>query len=340
MKHPLFIPITVAAVILLTLGLLTGVSTNSSVGSHHKKHPTTTTQPKSTTTTVPRTTTTIPVSTTTTSILNGSWWQPQSGANLPWQWYLAGQLSLTNPTEMGTNDKLPSGATAPSPQVYDIDGIENSASTVSTLESSGKKTICYIEVGTAGNYYTAAQEGLSTTYYSQYQTAGDFGSKLSGYPEYFLNINAPSTVSITEAMINQQCAQKGFNGVETDLDETFNNNEGKTGFTITEANEETYMTTLANYMHSLGLAWIIKNPDDVGDNTYANAMYPLADAVITEQCNQYGTCSFLSKYEGHKAIFNAEYSIATSKFCPSDITAGINGALFNQNLNGTRSPCN
>ena len=126
---------------------------------------------------------------------------------------------------MGTNDLLPNGAAAPAPLVYDIDGIENPASTVSALESSGKKTICYIEVGTAGNYYTAAEEGIATTYYAQYQTAGDFGNKLSGYPEYFLNINSASTVAITEAMISQQCAAKGFNAVETDLDETFNGNE-------------------------------------------------------------------------------------------------------------------
>ncbi len=26
------------------------------------------------------------------------------------------------------------------------------------------------------------------------------------------------------------------------------------------------MTTLANYMHSLGLGWWIKNPDDTGDS--------------------------------------------------------------------------
>lgn len=287
-------------------------------------------------------TTTAPTAptTTTTAITATTWWKPASGANLPWQWYLAGALNTSNATEMGTNDKLPNGQAAPAPKVYDIDGIENSKATVTALKALHKRVVCYIEVGTAGNYYSAASEGIPATYYNQYKTAGDFGNKLSGYPEYFLNINSASTVAITEAMINQQCKAKGFNGVETDLDETFNNNEGKTGFTITEANEEAYMTTLANYMHSLGLAWIIKNPDDIGDASYADAMYPLADGVITEQCNQYDTCGFLSKYEGHKAIFNAEYSLATSKFCASDIAKGINGTLFNVNLNGSRQPCN
>jgi hypothetical protein len=286
------------------------------------------------------TSTTTAPTTTTTATTATTWWKPASGANLPWQWYLAGSLNLSNATEMGTNDTLPNGQPAPAPKVYDIDGIENSKATVTALKALHKRVVCYIEVGTAGNYYTTASEGIPTTYYAQYQAAGDFGSKLSGYPEYFLNINSPSTVAITEAMINQQCKAKGFNGVETDLDETFNNNEGKTGFTITEANEEAYMTTLANYMHSLGLAWLIKNPDDIGDATYANAMYPLADAVITEQCNQYKSCGFLSAYEGHKAIFNAEYSLATSKFCASDIAKGINGTKFKTSLSGFRQPCN
>jgi len=72
-------------------------------------------------------------------------------------------------------------------------------------------------------------------------------------------------------MINQQCAAKGFDAVETDLDETYAGGDGTTGFTLTEADEVTYMTTLANYMHRDGLAWIIKNPDDTGDN-YAATM--------------------------------------------------------------------
>ena len=99
------------------------------------------------------------------------------------------------------------------------------------------------------------------------------------------------------------------------------------------------MSTLATYMHSLGLAWFIKNPDDVGDSTYANAMYSQADGVITEQCNQYSSCGFLSEYEGHKSILNAEYSGSTSSFCPSDISLGISGAKFPVSLNGSRSPC-
>ncbi len=268
---------------------------------------------------------------------SSTWWRPGAGA-LPWQWEIDHPLSLTSATDMGTNDTLPDGSPAPTPKVYDLDGILNPASTVAALHARGAHAICYIEVGTAGDYYSAAQEGISTTYYAQYQAAGVFGDKLSGYPEYFLDINSPATVAITEAMISRQCAAKGFDAVETDLDETYAGSDGATGFSLTKTDEVAYMTTLANYMHSLGLAWVIKNPDDTGDN-YAALMEPLADAVLTEQCNQYSTCSALSAYLGHKAIFNAEYSLSTASFCPTDIAAGINGTRFPESLNGPRSPC-
>ena len=267
-------------------------------------------------------------------------WQPAQDTD--WMWELGQALNTGNANLMGTGVTAWNGDTPPgdNPALYDIDAIENPASTVATLHQMGDHAICYIEVGSAGNYYTAAQEGITTTYYAQLKAAGDLGSKLKGYPEYFININASSAVSIIESMIGQQCAAKGFDGVETDLDETFGSNEGKTGFTITVANEESYLTTLAGYMHGLGLAWIAKNLDDTENASFVDAMEPLAQGTISEQCNQYKTCSYLSPFEAdHKWIGNAEYSDALAKFCPADNTADMNGILFNVNLDGGRQPC-
>jgi Glycoside-hydrolase family GH114 len=136
-------------------------------------------------------------------------------------------------------------------------------------------------------------------------------------------------------MIAQQCGAKGFDAVETDIDEEY---ASASGFSLTKSVEEQYMTTLAGYIHGLGLGWWIKNPDDTGDS-YATDMYPLADAVLTEQCNQFSTCGALSAYLGHKAVFNAEYHAKTAKFCPADDIRGFNGARFNLNLTGIRKPC-
>ncbi len=262
------------------------------------------------------------------------WWVPPLG-DQPWQWELSNPLNLKNATEMGTDDKLPDGSPAPDPVIYDVDAIINPASTVAALHAMGKHVVCYVEVGAAGNYYTAADEGIRTTYYQQFKTAGVLGAKVSGWPERYLDINAPATLSIVESMIDQQCAAKGFDAVETDIDEEY---ASPNGFGLTQADEVRYMTTLADYMHGLGLGWWIKNPDDTGDD-YATIMEPLADAVLTEQCNQYKTCGALSAYVGQKAVFNAEYSVKPAKFCPDDAALGFNGAEFNLDLTGVRKPC-
>ncbi|MGD0394348.1 MAG: endo alpha-1,4 polygalactosaminidase [Acidimicrobiales bacterium] len=320
----------------------TTTTTTSTTAPTSTSSTTTTSTTSTTSTTTTSTTTTSTTSTTTTSTTqpSGSWWTAPPG-NLPWQWYLGGTLDLSSPAQMGTDDKLPDGSAAPDPVVYDIDGIENPASTVTALHAMGDHVICYIEVGTAGSYYTAAQEGIATTYYEQLQAAGDLGGQLPGYSEEnFVNINAPSAVSIIESMIDQQCAAKGFDAVETDLDETYDDNEGATGFAeFSETQEQTYLTTLADYMHSLHLGWIAKDLDDTDDG-FAGVMEPLASGIITEQCNEYGTCGQLTSYEGQKAVFNAEYtSTLYPGFCTYDDANDINGALFDVNLDGPRSPC-
>ena len=262
------------------------------------------------------------------------WWIPPLGQQ-PWQWELSHPLRLSNARDMGTADVLPNGQIAPAPAIYDIDGIINPATAVAALHAQGKHVVCYIEVGAAGNYYSAADEGLASTYYDQLQSADMFGNKLPHYPEHYLNIQSTITISIIESMIAQQCAAKGFDAVETDIDEEYTDNSG---FPLTKSIEERYMTTLANDIHALGMGWWIKNPDDTGDS-YATDMYPLADAVLTEQCNQYSSCGLLSAYVGHKAVFNAEYRLKTSSFCPADDALGFNGAKFPVSLGGTRKPC-
>ncbi|MBV8463396.1 MAG: endo alpha-1,4 polygalactosaminidase [Acidimicrobiales bacterium] len=262
------------------------------------------------------------------------WWHPALG-NQPWQWELSHPLDLSNPTDMGTQDTLPDGGPAPPPVIYDIDAIINPAATVSALHALGAKVVCYVEVGAAGNYYSAAEEGLTTTYYRQLKAAGVMGHRVPHYPERYLDIRSPDTVRIIETMIWQQCADKGFDAVETDIDEEYND---PSGFPLTQADQESYMTTLADFMHELGLAWWIKNPDDTGDS-YATDMFPLADAVLTEQCNEFSSCGLLSAYAGKKAVFNAEYHLPTSAFCPGDDWVGFNGALFDLTLDGSRDPC-
>jgi hypothetical protein len=266
-----------------------------------------------------------PPTTTTPPATAGSktWWQPTAAGE--WQWEIDHALNTSSASDMGTGIEAYDNAVSPAtdPVVYDIDGFDNTAATVTALHALGKKVTCYIEVGAAENYRPD---------YSQFP-ASALGSVLQGYSaEKYLDIRNSTVVSVIKARI-AMCAQKGFDAIEPDIDESYGSN---TGFPLTQADEEAYMKNLASYAHSLGVAMWGKNPDDTGDS-YAQDMLGTFDAVLTEQCNEYGTCDALN---GYKAVFNAEYSYATSKFCPEDnARAGWMGNEFPVALTGARSPC-
>jgi hypothetical protein len=276
-----------------------------------------------------------------------TWWRPANSGpdNGPeWQWELDHPLRVGNAVDMGVSVTNAAGQVAANPTVFDIDGIENPASTVTALHRLGDKAICYIEIGSAGNYYPAADEGVPVTYFAQLKTAGDLGAKMAGYPEYYLNVNAPSTVSIIESMIRQQCAAKGFDAVEPDIGDSYTD---VNGFHITEAQNAAYDNTLGTYAHSLGMAWGEKNGDQ--DPSFARMQEPVADFLLTEECNYYHTCAGVTApyVAAHKLVLNAEYTDdwGTSrvqdlrKFCPADISGGIDGVLFTSALSGQHHPC-
>jgi hypothetical protein len=276
-----------------------------------------------------------------------TWWHPTSTGpnNGPeFQWEIGHPLNINRLADMGTGRLNAAGQVSAKPTVYDIDGIENPASTVTALHGLGAKVICYVETGSAGDYYAAADEGIPVRYYAQLKAAGDLGAKMAGYPEYYLNIKAPSTVSIIESMIRQQCANKGFDAVEPDIDDSYTD---KTGFSITEAQNVVYNQTLAAYVHSLGLAWGQKNGDN--DPAFSKALEPTTDFLLTEECSFYETCGIVTPpyVQAGKLVLDAEYTndwgykISTDlgKFCPADISGGISGTLFTADLAGQRNPC-
>jgi len=264
---------------------------------------------------------------------NGIWhlvagagrWTPPTG-NLPWQWEIDHPLDVGSPADMGTAARLPDGSAAPDPVVYDIDGFANPAATVTALHGMGFHAICYIEVGAAESFrpdyglFPPAALGL---------TMPDFPS------ERYVDIRDPTVVSIVENRISM-CAAKGFDAIEPDIDESY---ASSTGFPLTKDIEESYMRTLISFAHGLGVSMLMKNPDDTGDS-YAADMVPYADGVLSEQCNENGTCAALAGYTAAgKAVFNAEYNLATGQFCPADNARDFDGALFSVALAGPRSPC-
>jgi hypothetical protein len=254
------------------------------------------------------------------------WWQPPPVA-LEWQWELDHPLDTNSASDMGTGVTATSGHKPPAtnPVVYDIDGFDNVATTVAALHAKRFKVVCYIEVGAAEN---------SRPDYNKFPAAA-LGDVMPGYPaERYIDIRNPVVVSIIKARI-EMCASKGFDAIEPDIDESYG---VTTGFPLTQRDEEAYMIGLASYAHSLGVAMWGKDLDDTGDS-YAADMLNVFDAVLTEQCNQYQTCSLLDAYTGVKPVFNAEYPGGGS-FCTADnARVGWLGTLFPVDLTGGRTPC-
>jgi hypothetical protein len=233
-----------------------------------------------------------------------AWWKPPQ--QLSWYWQLTGTVNNSHPAA-----------------AYDIDGFDNSRAEVSTLDAAGKHVICYIDVGTWENWRP---------------DAGKFPASVLGNPngwpgERWLDIRQRSVLEPIMTARFQMCKQKGFDAVEPDNIDGWENN---TGFPISAQDQLTYDEWVATAVHALGLAVLQKN-----DPEQAGQLQPDFDGVLDEQCNEYAECGSFAPYlRAGKPVLNAEYNLATSQFCASDNRAGIMGALYNVNLDGTTyQPC-
>jgi hypothetical protein len=266
---------------------------------------------------------TAPTSDTAVSTGTGTtWWRPP--AALSWQWEIDHPLDLASASDMGTGVTTYLGARAADPSVYDIDGFDNTAATVSALHARGDRVICYIEIGAAETYRSD---------YAQFPSA-DLGSQVPGYPsERYLNIGDGTVVRVVEARI-AMCAAKGFDAIEPDIDDSYTD---RTGFAVSQAENVHYDTTLSAYAHGLGLAWSLKNGDDP---SFAASMEPVADFALDEQCHQYDTCSSFDPFaSAGKAVLEVEYSVAPSQFCPAADAANEDALKLDVSLSGGRIPC-
>jgi hypothetical protein len=231
------------------------------------------------------------------------WHPPQ---HLTWYWQLQG------------TPKLKSVAAT------DTDGFENGAAEVAKLHAAGQHVICYIDVGTWENWRPDANQFPKSV----------LGNP-NGWPgERWLDVRRLSVLEPLMTARFRMCAQKGFDAVEPDNIDGYQNNPG---FPITAAQQLTYDDWVAGEAHALGLAVLQKN-----DPEQAAALESHFDGVLDEQCNQYAECAAFAPYlKAGKPVLNAEYKASLyPRFCTADRRLGIMGALYNLALNGqTFRPC-
>ena len=231
-------------------------------------------------------------------------WSPP--AHLTWYWQLQGRVRVMNVA------------------VTDMDAFDNGAAAVARLHARGQHVVCYVDVGTWERWRPDA---------ARFPVA--VRGRPNGWPgERWLDVRQ---LSVLEPLMRARfaiCARKGFDAVEPDNMDGF---ENPTGFHITGRQQLAYDDWVARTVHALGMAVFEKN-----DPEQAAALEPHFDGVLDEQCNQYHECGAFRPYlRAGKPVLNAEYQRSLYPgFCANDRRLGISGALYALELNGTLfEPC-
>lgn len=231
-------------------------------------------------------------------------WRPPQ--RLTWYWQLTGALRLSHDVA-----------------AYDVDGFDTSAAQVRRLHSEGRRVICYIDVGTWENWRPDARAFPRSLL-----------GRSNGWPgERWLDIRRLAVLEPIISARMRMCAHKRFDAIEPDNIDGYSNS---TGFPLTARQQLTYDEWVAEEAHSLGLAVFQKN-----DPQQAQSLEPYFDGVLDEQCNQYSECGAFRPYlAAGKPVLNAEYDLPAERFCRADERAGIMGAVYALELDGSRyQPC-
>lgn len=206
--------------------------------------------------------------------------------------------------------------------IIDLDAFETDKAMVDHLHQSGKKVICYINAGSWEDWRVDA--GLFPTEV--------IGKTYEGWPgENWLDIRALDVLTPILSARLDMCRAKGFDGVEFDNMDGFQND---TGFDLTASDQLTFNRWLADSAHTRGLAAGLKNdPEQISD------LEPWFDFVILESCFEWGWCDLSAPFvEAGKAIFDIEYSAITA-FCEGATEQSITLIGKNRQLNAWQEVC-
>lgn len=236
-------------------------------------------------------------------------WKP--ALNTSWQWQLS---------------SLPK-APFPDVRMFDIDGFAaKDGKIVKALKAGkpGRGVVCYISAGSVEEYRPDAKDFPKAV----------VGKQLDGWEdERWLDIRQYRG-KLGEIMKKRldMCKAAGFDAVEPDNIDAYSNDSG---FPLKAADQLAYNTWLANEAHRRGLSIGLKNDVD-----QVAQLLPYYDFAINEECFQYDECAAYSRFvKAGKAVFQVEYTLATSKFCAKANALNFNSLKKKLALDAYRVPC-
>src|SRR4051794_37466070 len=208
-------------------------------------------------------------------------WRP-APTTAPWQWQLQQKVDTT----------VPAG-------VYEVDGFDVPKAVVTTLHRQGRKVLCYLDVGSWEDWRADAGRFPRSV----------LGARYAGYPnERWLDIRRIKQLAAILEKRFGMCARKGFDGVEAD---NVNGYDNRSGFPLTRADQLRFNRWVARQVHLRGMSIALKN-----DGAQARRLVSSFDMAVVESCFEFTECGDYEVFVEHgKAVFAAEYNLEPAQFC-------------------------
>ncbi|PNS16264.1 hypothetical protein CAC42_6371 [Sphaceloma murrayae] len=201
-------------------------------------------------------------------------WQP--APDTTWNYVLAHRVRLDH--------------TISQADVWIIDLFDNTASDVAALHAQGRKVIAYFSAGTYENWRSDAGRFPK----------GDLGRKLDDWEgERWVRTGSAAVREIMLARLDL-AAEKGFDGVDPDNVDGFDN---KNGLGLGEGDAVDYVRFLAAEARRRGLATGLKNGGAIVERVVGDVQF-----CVQEQCAQYGDEEdYRAFVRSGKPVFHVEY---------------------------------
>jgi len=207
--------------------------------------------------------------------------------------------------------------------VFDIDAEGTSKHTVARLHARGRHAICYIDAGSWEPYRGDAGKYPDTM----------LGKTVDGWAdERWVDIRQLSTLKPIIRHRVDVCAAKGFDGVEYDWTDSYNET---TGFPLTRADQLRYDRWLAWLAHDRGMSVALKNSGEL-----VHSLPGRFDFAVTEECFQYHECGLYRPFlDAGRPVFDVEYSLGRDQFCTHARSMGVSASRKHLSLSAWRRPC-
>jgi endo-alpha-1,4-polygalactosaminidase (GH114 family) len=253
-----------------------------------------------------------------------------------WQWQLQaapGMHPATHGIDVGICERPFTGGRCVRPRVFDIDlyvdpsiagryGWKVNAAAVRAIHASDRRAIGYVTAGDIERWRPDYQQFVDFDERCDGCLRGNPFSKV--FPdEYWASLNdGKGQRTFMLQMLRartDRVAAAGFDGIEYDIVDAYAQGRRVTGFRISAQSQLTYNLALAAMAHEDGLSVALKN-----DGGQIPDLLSSFDYAINEQCFQYDECAgggypkpaWRAFVLAGKPVFEAEYRIDASTFCP------------------------